>query len=238
MAYDENFVLKITPSGKDILFGRKTVELTVLQPLVKMEERAEKKGSRKVSVNPQEELFGLLKQVRLRFAAQEDVPAYIIFSDAVLQEMVKEKPITAEEMIQISGIGEHKMWKYGQAFLDTISNYLDGSNSKKTKADTYRDTLELLKAGLSPAQAAEKRGLHETTIYSHIAYLYVNNKIGSIASLVSDEEVRLVKQAIDITGESKALKPAFDYLQQQVPYHKIRLAMAVLERNNLNATKP
>ena len=45
----------------------------------------------------------------MRFATQEDVPAYIIFSDAVLQEMVKEKPLTSEEMIQISGIGEHKM---------------------------------------------------------------------------------------------------------------------------------
>jgi ATP-dependent DNA helicase RecQ len=234
MAYDENFVLKITPSGRDILFGRKAIELTVLQPLVKMDEKAEKKSARKASVHPDEELFNRLKQVRLRFATQEDVPAYIIFSDAVLQEMVKEKPLTPEEMVQISGIGEHKMWKYGQAFLDTISNHLDGSSSKKTKADTYRDTLELLKAGLSPAQVAEKRGLHETTIYSHIAYLYVNNKIGSIASLVSDEEVRRVKQAIEITGESKALKPAFDYLQQQVPYHKIRLAMAVLERKNLN----
>ncbi len=232
MAYDENFALKITPLGQDILFGRKTIELTVLQPLVQVEKPAERKRTR-VSVRPEEDLFSRLKQVRMRFATQEDVPAYIIFSDAVLQEMVKEKPLTSEEMIQIPGIGEHKMWKYGQAFLDTISNFMDGSNSKKTKVDTYQDTLELLKAGLTPAQAAEKRGLHETTIYSHIAYLYINNKIGSISSLVSDEEVRIVKQAIEITGESKALKPLFDYLQEQIPYHKIRLAMAVLERKKM-----
>jgi ATP-dependent DNA helicase RecQ len=200
--------------------------------LVKVEKPAERKRTR-VSVRPEEDLIFRLKQVRMRFASQEDVPAYIIFSDAVLQEMVKDKPLTAEEMIQIPGIGEHKMWKYGQAFLDTISNFLDGSNSKKTKVDTYQDTLELLKAGMTPAQVAEKRGLHETTIYSHIAYLYINNKIGSISSLVSDEEVRIVKQAIETTGETKALKPLFDYLQEQIPYHKIRLAMAVLERKKM-----
>ncbi|MEJ6980067.1 DNA helicase RecQ [Pedobacter sp. P351] len=232
MAYDENFALKITPSGKDILFGRKTIELTILQPLVKVEKPAERKHTR-VSVKPEEDLFSRLKQVRLRFATQEDVPAYIIFSDAVLQEMVKEEPLTAEEMMQISGVGEHKMWKYGQAFLDTISNFLDGTKSKKPKADTYQDTLELLKSGMTPAQAAEKRGLHETTIYSHIAYLYINNKIGSISSLVSDEEVKIVKRAIEITGERKALKPLFEYLQEQIPYHKIRLAMAVLERKKV-----
>lgn len=229
MAYDENFALKITPFGQDILFGRKTIELTVLQPLVKAEKEAEKKRTRP-SVKAEEELFNRLKQVRLRFASQEDVPAYIIFSDAVLHEMVKEKPLTQEEMIQISGIGEHKMWKYGQAFLDTISDFLDGTNPKKPRADTYQDTLELLKVGLTPSQTAEKRGLHETTIYSHIAHLYINKKIGSISSLVSDEEVQDVKQAIEITGERKALKPLFEFLQEQIPYHKIRLAMAVLER--------
>ena len=86
---------------------------------------------------------------------------------------------------------------------------------------------------MTPAQVAQKRGLHETTIYSHIAYLYINKKIGSMSSLVSDEEVQLVKKAIEITGESKALKPLFDYLQERIPYHKIRLALAVLERKRL-----
>ncbi|MFD2162466.1 DNA helicase RecQ [Paradesertivirga mongoliensis] len=232
MAYDEGFALKITPSGQDVLFGRKTVELTVLQPLVKVEKQIPQKRTAR-SVKPDEELFSRLKQIRLRFAAQEDVPAYIIFSDAVLQEMVKEKPLTQEEMLLISGVGEHKMYKYGQAFLDTISSFLDGSNSKKPKADTYQDTLELLKAGMSPAQVSEKRGLHETTIYSHIAHLYINKKIGSITSLVSDDEVRIVQRAIEVIGETKALKPVFDHLQEQVPYHKIRLAMAVLERRKM-----
>ena len=232
MAYDENFALKLTKTGSEILFGRQKAELTVLQPLVKAEKAVEQK--RTPIINQEEELFNRLRAVRRQFAMEEDVPAYIVFSDATLLEMAREKPLTADEMLEVSGVGEHKFNKYGQVFLDTIINFLGAGPPKKQKGDTYQDTLALLKQGLSPSQVAEKRALHETTVYSHIAYLYLNHKIRSIGSLVSDKEVALVKDAIEKTGESKAMKPIFDYLKEEIPYPKIRLALAVIERNKLS----
>ena len=44
------------------------------------------------------------------------------------------------------------------------------------------------------------------------------------------DEVEIVKKAIRVIGETKAMKPIFDYLNESVPYHKIRLAMAVIEK--------
>jgi len=232
MAYDEDFALKITSYGRNILLGRSKAELTVLQPLSAKKEKTTD-TPKAAAINQEEELFNRLRQVRKQFAMEEDVPAYIIFSDATLQQMAKEKPLTSAEMLEISGVGEHKFDKYGQVFLDTISNFLGASNAKKQKGDTYLETLTMLKEGLSIAEVAERRKLHETTIYSHIANLFLNHKIRSINTLVSPDEVEIVRQAMEVTGEKTALKPIFEYLDEKVPYHKIRLALAVIERGEL-----
>lgn len=119
MAYDEDFALKITPYGHDILFGRARAKLTVLPLLIK-NGRTNTSYSR---ANEEDELFEQLKKVRRKFSVEEDVPAYIIFSDATLYEMAKEKPLTEQEMLLISGVGEHKFDRYGEEFLDMISSY-------------------------------------------------------------------------------------------------------------------
>ncbi|WP_207533634.1 DNA helicase RecQ [Desertivirga arenae] len=231
MAYDEDFALKITANGRDILFGKSKAELTVLQPLVKKEKP--KPASNSDNYNQEEELFNRLRQLRRQFSVEEDVPAYVIFSDATLQQMAKERPLSPSEMLEISGVGEFKFEKYGHAFLDTISGFMGINGSLKQKGDTYLETLTLLKQGLTIAQVAEKRKLHETTVYSHIANLYVNNKIKSIDSLVSLEEVETVREASRILNEKTALKPLYEYLNEEVPYHKIRLALAVMEKEQL-----
>jgi ATP-dependent DNA helicase RecQ len=229
MAYDENFALKITPFGKDILFGRRKAELTVLQPLQpKSEKKSDKK--RAGAFDSEGELFDRLRQIRKQFALEEDVPAYIIFSDATLREMAKEKPASPIEMLKISGVGEHKFQKYGQVFLHTIDLFLDGNQTNKKKGDTYKETLILFKQGISPEGIANKRLLNITTVYSHIAHLFLKGEIDNLNDFVSREEVKIIKSASSKTGETKALKPIFDYLQEQVPYHKIRLALAILER--------
>ncbi|WP_207421841.1 DNA helicase RecQ [Desertivirga brevis] len=231
MAYDEDFALKITAYGRDILFGKSKAELTVLQPLVKKEKSvAAPKAER---YNQEEELFNRLRQVRRQFSLEEDVPAYVIFSDATLQQMAKERPLSPSEMLEISGVGEFKFEKYGQVFLDTISGFMGSTGNLKQKGDTYLETLTLLKEGLTVSQVAAKRKLHEMTIYSHIANLYVNNKIKSINALVSSEEVETVREASRILNEKTALKPLYEYLHEEIPYHKIRLALAVIEREEL-----
>jgi len=231
MAYDENFALKITSYGKNILIGRAKADLTILQPLVKKEKSAE--TPKVSSLSQEEELFNRLRTVRRQFAVDEDVPAYVIFSDATLQQMAKEKPLTSAEMLAISGVGEYKFDKYGQVFLDTISDFLGRTSGKRPKGDTYLETFTLLKEGLSIAEVAAKRQLSETTVYSHIANLYLNNKIRTMNSLVSPTEVDQVRAAVDATGETKAMKPVFEYLNEQIPYHKIRLALAVIQREEM-----
>jgi ATP-dependent DNA helicase RecQ len=69
-------------------------------------------------VNP--ELFERLRAVRRRLADAEGVPAYIVFSDAVLREMAKHAPQSRGELLAVSGVGPVKLERYGEAFLEEL----------------------------------------------------------------------------------------------------------------------
>lgn len=83
--------------------------------------RRRRSGAREAP--PEDGLFAALKAVRGEFAWQEKVPAYIVFSNAVLLDMAAKRPHTREELLQVSGIGQRKAARYGQAFLDAIARY-------------------------------------------------------------------------------------------------------------------
>jgi RecQ family ATP-dependent DNA helicase/uracil-DNA glycosylase family 4 len=65
-------------------------------------------------------LFDVLRSLRRTIAASRAVPAYIVFSDRTLNEMVQHMPLTEEEMLRITGVGELKLAQFGQAFLAAI----------------------------------------------------------------------------------------------------------------------
>ena len=105
--------------------------LRILMKVSKEERGAEKTG-KKASKKPKTsiishnltakelDLFDQMKVLRLKLARAEGMPPYIIFSDKTLLEMCKKTPKTREEMLRVSGVGEHKYEKYGKQFLALI----------------------------------------------------------------------------------------------------------------------
>ncbi|MBR1603421.1 MAG: HRDC domain-containing protein [Synergistaceae bacterium] len=71
------------------------------------------------------ELYNILRGVRMRLAGQEKVSAFIICHNEVLKQMVLRKPRNITELLSISGIGEVKAERYGDAFLEQIIKWLD-----------------------------------------------------------------------------------------------------------------
>ena len=65
-------------------------------------------------------LFERLRALRTDLARQARVPAYVIFHDATLRDMAARQPTTVEELLEVSGVGERKAEKYGQAVLEVI----------------------------------------------------------------------------------------------------------------------
>ena len=65
-------------------------------------------------------LWDELRELRLQLAGDQGVPPYVVFHDATLMEMVRLRPSSAEELLCISGIGQTKLERYGEVFLDLI----------------------------------------------------------------------------------------------------------------------
>jgi len=55
-------------------------------------------------------------------AAKQKIPAYLVFSDATLREMVEKKPLSVDELLNITGVGEKKAARYGNIFLSAIED--------------------------------------------------------------------------------------------------------------------
>jgi len=65
-------------------------------------------------------LFERLRETRLRLAKEQGVPPYVIFHDSTLYDMAEKKPQTLDAMRRISGVGESKLGRYGETFLQAI----------------------------------------------------------------------------------------------------------------------
>ena len=103
-------VLKNTAAGLDILRGKQRVTRKVAV-------RAEK------SLPTNDALFEELRQLRRDLAEEQHVPPFVIFSDKTLRDMCAVLPETLDEMLDVKGIGENKLAKYGEQFLKVLQNY-------------------------------------------------------------------------------------------------------------------
>lgn len=235
IAYDEGSTMKVTDLGREILFGKQTAELVKLQLKTSPEQtKGKKRSERNVQVNTGNDLFEALRKLRKQIAEIEKLPAYIIFNDATLREMASEKPLTEEEMLGISGVGQHKFEKYGEQFLKVIHEMCYGiTSAKPTKVNTYEETYQLYQQGLSLEEIALKRNLNITTIHSHIAQLYLKGDITTIDKFVNQEEIGRVSNTIKAIGKVEKLKDVFDFLNGEMEYSKIRLALAYIEKNHI-----
>lgn len=97
------------------------VKITDEDKLSKREEKTKKKPKGTEALTSEGyRLFDQFKALRLEIAREEHVPPYIIFSDKTLIDMAVKAPRNKQEMLNVSGVGEHKYGKYGERFLAVI----------------------------------------------------------------------------------------------------------------------
>ena len=89
--------------------------------------KGETKVTRKMAVKVRQavpednELFEELRQLRRELAEEQGVPPFVIFSDKTLYSMCEIMPETLTEMLDVKGVGESKLEKYGELFLDILN---------------------------------------------------------------------------------------------------------------------
>jgi len=113
-------VLKLTPRALQLLRGEEMIELA----MPRIREKPAKKKSRKITVDLEENdlrLFETLREIRKHLAQDLGVPPYVIFGDASLLEMCRERPSNEEEFLGITGVGQVKLERHGEIFLEAIA---------------------------------------------------------------------------------------------------------------------
>lgn len=113
--------LEPTERAGNVLFRGEKVTMPVKAENVS--EPSTKKGKQKTATPDEDRLLATLKATRTRLAQEEGVPAYIVFSNASLADMATKVPHTMAEFLEVSGVGEVKASRYGEAFLNAISEF-------------------------------------------------------------------------------------------------------------------
>ena len=167
LVYNENNHLKITPYGWDVLKGKFKVMLTIVKSENIFKSRLTPKYPKKVirELSPKEILTDKLKSLRLSIAKENEVPAYIIFSDKVIVEIVDNNPATFKELSEIQGLGMVKVARFGVRILTLLRNH----NNLSVKGLAEELTLFLINRGFDINKIAELRGLKTATIANHIS---------------------------------------------------------------------
>jgi len=108
-------VLKVSDLGVQVLMGKVTVH------------KKEPKKVQQLSHDETDGLFEVLRQLRTDLAVDAGVPPYVVFSDATLKEMSQHRPNDRLALLQIKGVGQSKLDKYGEMFLQAIKNFQESA---------------------------------------------------------------------------------------------------------------
>ncbi|MBZ9778187.1 DNA helicase RecQ [Psychroflexus sp. CAK8W] len=221
IAFHRKNALEFTPLAKKVLFENEQVWLT--KPKADQPGFIESRKTTKTS-----NLFNQLKQLRMEISVEENIPPYLVFNDATLKEIERERPQSEQEFKSISGVNSLKAEKYADEFIYVIK--LFNKKKRKKKVSTYDETYELYKGGKSIDEIAKERNLKSTTIVSHLCTLVAKGKPLDLSELVSNPELKMVENCLKSITHEGALKPIYEALDEKLSYEKIRLALAVLEK--------
>lgn len=134
IAYNEDNHLKVTESGRKILFGQEKAMLVVIKreesKKTKKKKAIEKMPSTNKILQEQKdtELFELLREHRKKLADEQGYPAYIVLSDKTLHLLCSIRPTTVDDFGNVSGIGDFKKEKYGKSFVEIIKGFNKKTN--------------------------------------------------------------------------------------------------------------
>ncbi len=124
--------LSLTKKGRAFLKSKETIYLR--KEVVKIEKATrrvhEKTSSELPHLEYPQSLFEDLRQLRLDISKKNKVPPYVVFHDRTLKEMASKKPVSLIKMAGLYGVGDTKLKKFGQVFVDFMVQYIKEHGSE------------------------------------------------------------------------------------------------------------
>jgi ATP-dependent DNA helicase RecQ len=227
--------LKLTLKSEAVLKGLEKVEL------ISSQTTDEKEAA---PLDFEAELLNNLRKKRQEIAVMENLPAYIILSDATLLEIATYLPQKLEELRQISGFGDIKLARYGREFLSLVTEYCakkeltsrisqksakrERKPKKERVPDTAKVSLALLRQGQTVTEIAHERGLATNTIEGHLSNFVQTGEL-DVLTFVNEEKIPAIKDAVEKYGNER-LAPLKEILGENYTYGEIRAVIAWMNR--------
>jgi ATP-dependent DNA helicase RecQ len=229
---DEYPVLKLNPASWEVMRGERTARL-LRQTQTEKGERKKTKVDTRSWEGVDTDLFDKMKKLRRKLSTERSVPPYVIFSDAVLRNLARERPVTETKMRQVSGVGEVKLREFGPHFLPLIKTHVAehpepvlAPPPAEEVARTPRQAIyyQMFQERVPLAEICRRTGFARSTIVGHLCEYIETVRLESISTWVSDATYARIVEVLPRTGDDK-LKPVFEALGEQVPYDAIRLVL-------------
>jgi len=234
-------IILLTDKSADVLAGRTKVELA--------KARVRDEGRRKLPVTDdqyEQPLFEELRRLRAVIAKGENLPPYIVFSDATLIEMATWLPLNEDEMRRIMGVGDLKWQKYGRDFLAEIRKYCErnglssrselkqSSRARKRRTrktdgrSTFEISLDMFREGRTIDEIASHRDLTRNTVEGHLAMFIPLGKI-ELEEVVPVAKIEPIREAVIKIGTATGVGPIKAELGENYSYGEIRAVIASIQ---------
>ena len=190
-------------------------------------------------------LFERLRLLRKNLADEQEVPPYVIFSNATLNQMAEQQPTDRKDFAKLSGVGAKKLEQYADDFIAIILDHHlkyppaevtestpskvkqeATPKSKLSKASTQRETLTMYENGLDIDEIARDRGLKPATVWTHLVQLIEAGYAINCDRLVAPERQTVIYEALDAIG-GDGLRNLFDHLREEYSYDEIKIIRAI-----------
>jgi ATP-dependent DNA helicase RecQ len=248
--------LQLNPDSRPVLKGEKKIEFRKDPEKVKKQKPIASAPPPIDFENPEnQKLWEALRTCRRELAQKQGIPPYLIFHDTTLKEMVRFRPQSLEGLLQISGVGAHKLKTYGEDFLKVIQMFPSTnhplpnplpSRERENKggmtgnlselSETTFTTLHLLRQGLTLEEVALRRGLKLSTLYTHLAQAIEKRELNVEEVLsISNAEIQQIENTIlSLQEKQPGMRAVLDAFEGKYDYgilHCVRAGLVARAEN-------
>ncbi|GEA59772.1 DNA helicase RecQ [Vibrio comitans] len=216
--------LKLTELCRTVLRGEQTIELRELRKAKKKKTSSTKKST---ALSAQDaEVFEKLRELRASLAKQQNVPAYVICHDASLADIALKRPLNHEELGQVSGFGDAKVAKYGDAIVELM---IAQPKATLVLTATEQTTVDLFNQLNKVDLVAAERGIAANTVMSHLASA-IEIGLCPLQQVIEVEPSELEQFGVVITQlnllSERKLKPLFEHFEAKYDYSTLRCVVS------------
>ncbi|MCC6077135.1 DNA helicase RecQ [Pseudomonas sp. GCM10022188] len=224
--------LRLTDSCRPLLRGEVSLELRRdLKPQRAQRSSGGPSQASQLVRGDERPLWEALRTLRRKLAEEHSVPPYVIFPDATLLEMLRSQPQSLSDMARVSGVGARKLERYGQAFLDVLTDSAEAPSTPPVVTDLRHELVSLARSGMTPTQIARQLDCTEKNVYSLLAEAIGRQQLSLEQAIDLPEELfgEIQDAFLDGDGELPPVAAVAELFDGRVPLGVLHCVRAALE---------